>query len=292
MNTQAVWIANAYAKINLGLHIQERLPTGYHTLETGFCFLEWNDRFTICRDNEMSLTIPGTNIPVDNSNLIMKAVQTLRNYGNLKNNYHIKVDKRIPVGAGLGGGSSNAALTLRMLNKIESLGLSDEHLVELSRDIGADVAFFIKGEPGIGTGLGNDISLVDIQPNLWILTVFPNFESSTAEAYSYCDPAVEHDISVEKILTEYDPDEWRYLLDNDLELAVIPRHKMIGDLRDQLYEFGAVYAAMSGSGSSVFGLFEQDFVALDAYKAFLELEFATNLTKPQFKPDYGIYRKD
>jgi len=289
---ETTWIANAYAKINLGLHIKERLLTGYHTIETGFCFLEWNDRFTVTPSNEMALEIPGSDLPTGKSNLIMQAVETLEKYGGLEGSYHINVDKKIPAGAGLGGGSSNAALIMRMLNKIEDLGLSEEQLIELSRDIGADVAFFIQGEPGIGTGLGNDISPLDIQPNLWILTVYPNFESSTAEAYQYCDPSMEHEIPLEKILTEYEPDEWRYMLDNDLELAVVPQHKLIGDLRDQLYEFGALYAAMSGSGSAVFGLFEQDFVALDAYKAFLELEFATNLTKPEFTPDYGIYRKD
>jgi len=286
------WIANAYAKINLGLHIKERLPTGYHSLETGFCFLEWSDRFTIKEADSTTLEIPDIDIPVDDSNLIIKALNVLRSYGNLQGNYHITVDKKIPVGAGLGGGSSNAALTFRMLNKIEHLGLNENQLVELSRDIGADVAFFLDNKTGIGSGLGNTITPVDIQPDLWILTVYPNFESSTAEAYAHCDPNVEHEIPLEKILTSYEPDEWRYMLDNDLELAVIPKYKMIGDIRDQLYEFGAVYAAMSGSGSSVFGLFEQDFVALDAYKAFLELSFATNLTKPQFKPDYGIYRKD
>lgn len=286
------WIANAYAKINLGLHIKERLPTGYHSLETGFCFLEWNDRFTIKEADSTTLEIPDTDIPVDDRNLIMKALNILRSYGNLLGNYHITVDKKIPVGAGLGGGSSNAALTFRMLNKIENLGLNENQLVELSRDIGADVAFFLDDNTGMGSGLGNTITPLDIQPDLWILTVYPNFESSTAEAYAHCDPNVEHEIPLEKILTSYVPDEWRYMLDNDLELAVIPKYKMIGDIRDQLYEFGATYAAMSGSGSSVFGLFEQDFVALDAYKAFLELQFATNLTKPQFKPDYGIYRKD
>jgi 4-diphosphocytidyl-2-C-methyl-D-erythritol kinase len=87
-------------------------------------------------------------------------------------------------------------------------------------------------------------------------------------------------------------EEWQYLLQNQLEPAVIPRHEMIGNIKDQLIDFGAAYAAMSGSGSTVFGIFEQDFVAINAYESFHKLGFLTNLTRPGFKPDYGIYIKD
>ena len=94
------------------------------------------------------------------------------------------------------------------------------------------------------------------------------------------------------MLTEEPLEEWQYLLQNQLEPAVIPRHEMIGNIKDQLFDFGADYAAMSGSGSTVFGIFEQDFVAINAYESFHELGFKANLTRPKFKPDYGIYIKD
>ncbi|HLR32184.1 MAG TPA: hypothetical protein VK074_06830, partial [Fodinibius sp.] len=202
------------------------------------------------------------------------------------------VDKRIPAGAGLGGGSSNAALTLRMLNKIEELGLSDDELIDLSRDLGADVPFFIKGKPGIARGIGHEITPLDIQPDYWIVACFPNESSSTAEAYRHCRPNPEPDFDLRKTLTQEPVDEWRYTLVNDLEQAVFPRIRVSGNLKDQMYEFGAVYASMSGSGSAVYGIFEQDFVATNAYKGFLELELPASLTRPAFEPDYGIYRKD
>ncbi|MGD8747125.1 MAG: 4-(cytidine 5'-diphospho)-2-C-methyl-D-erythritol kinase [Balneolaceae bacterium] len=285
------WIADSYAKINLGLHVLERLPTGYHNIESGFCFLEWRDHFEVRQASEMKIKLSDESIPVDESNLINRAIAILDRYVGLKHNYLFKVDKRIPAGAGLGGGSSNAALTLRMLNKIEELGLNDDELIDLSHDLGADVPFFVKGKTGVARGIGHEIEEIDLQPDYWIVTCFPNVASSTAEAYQYCTPNPEPDFDLRKTLTENEIEEWRYMLVNDLESAVFPRIHVSGNLKDQMYEFGAVYASMTGSGSAVYGIFEQDFVATNAYQGFLQLNLPSNLTRPRFKPDYGIYRK-
>lgn len=287
-----MWIANSYAKINLGLHVLEKLPTGYHRIETGFCFIEWNDRFEVSPSDQYRLSISDSGIPTDDQNLITKAYKAFKQYIGLKNQYAFSVTKNIPAGAGLGGGSSNAALTLRILNKLENSGLSDSELVDLSRDLGADVPFFVKGTPGLGTGLGQEIEPLEIQPDAWIVAVFPGFESSTALAYQNCIPNPDPVFSIQDVLTNEEPEEWKYLLSNDLEPPVISQNELIGNIKDQIYEFGASYAAMSGSGSTVFGIFEQDFVAMNAYEAFHDLGFKTNLTRPDFKPDYGIYRKD
>lgn len=285
------WIADSYAKINLGLHVLERLPTGYHAIETGFCFLNWRDHFEVRSAPEMKLELSDEEIPTDGSNLINQAIAVLDRYVGLKSDYLIRVDKRIPAGAGLGGGSSNAALVLRMINKIEEMGLSEDELIDLSRDLGADVPFFIKGKTGIATGIGHEIEELDIQPNYWIVACFPNQQSSTAEAYEYCVPNPEPDFDLKKVLTEEDIEEWQYMLSNDLEQSVFPRIHVAGNLKDQMYEFGAVYASMTGSGSAVYGIFEQDFVATNAYKGFLELDLPASFTRPDFTPDYGIYRK-
>lgn len=287
-----MWLAYSYGKINLGLYVLERLPTGYHRIETGFCFIEWKDRFDVKKSDAYKLTISNDSVPEDNTNLISKAYQTFDQYVGLKNSYRFDVSKHIPAGAGLGGGSSNAALTLRILNKLEEANLTDEDLIDLSRTLGADIAFFINGQPGLGTGLGQDIEPLDLQPDHWIVTVYPGFESSTAEAYELCQPNPQPEFPLRNVLVHEPVEEWRILLQNDLEPPVIARHELIGNIKDQLYEFGAEYSAMSGSGSSVFGLFEQDFVALKAYEAFLDLEFEANITRPGFTPDYGIYRKE
>lgn len=286
-----MWIADSYAKINLGLNVLEKLPTGYHRIETGFCFVEWKDRFEVQPANEMKLQLSDDSIPTDDRNLIIKAIKVLQQYVGLSQAYHINVEKRIPAGAGLGGGSSNAALILRMINKIEELGLSDDELIDLSRDLGADVPFFIKGETGIGRGVGQEIEPIDIQPNYWIVTCFPNESSSTPEAYKYCQPNPEPDFPLRRVLTEEPVDEWRYMLFNDLEQSVFQRIRVSGNLKDQFYEFGAIYASMTGSGSAVYGIFEQNFVALEAYEALLDLDLPAKITRPGFTPDYGIYRK-
>lgn len=287
-----MWIADSYAKINLGLNVLERLPTGYHRIETGYCFVEWKDRFEVQPADSMKLELSDEELPTDERNLITQAVNILKRYVGLEQSYHIKVKKRIPAGAGLGGGSSNAALILRMINKIEELGLSDDELIDLSRDLGADVPFFVKGKTGIGHGIGQEIEEVDIQPNHWIVTCFPNRESSTAEAYEYCQPNPQPDFPLKRVLTEEPVDEWRYMLFNDLEQSVFQRIRVSGNLKDQFYEFGAIYASMTGSGSAVYGIFEQDFLALEAYEALLDLALPAKITRPGFKPDYGIYRKE
>ena len=285
------WVSNSYAKINLGLHILEKLPNGYHQIETGFCFIEWTDRFEIKPANQMQVQLTDSSIPVDESNLIVKAVKLLQQEAGLRDEFEISVHKNIPAGAGLGGGSSNAALTLRMLNKIANLGLSSADLIELGKTLGADVPVFILSEPGIGTGLGTEIEPLPIQPDGWIVTMFPDVFSSTAEAYQFCEPG-NSEFSLRSVLLEEEIDEWRYLLQNDLEPAVFPRMELVGNLKDQFYDFGAQYAAMSGSGSSVYGIFEQDFVALNAYDSLHQLGFKANLTRPLFKPDTGIYIKE
>ncbi|MFN1835642.1 4-(cytidine 5'-diphospho)-2-C-methyl-D-erythritol kinase [Balneola sp. MJW-20] len=289
--SKELWISNSYAKINLGLNVTERLENGYHTIETGFVFIEWSDRFEVTPANHFELDMGESRIPIDDSNLIVKAIKLLQEEAGLKDQYRIKVTKNIPAGAGLGGGSSNAATTLRMMNKISNLGLNEEDLMKLGKKLGADVPFFIKGKTGLGTGLGTEIEEMDIQPANWIVTVFPDIESSTAEAYQFCEPATP-EFSLRNLLLEEEPEEWRYLMTNDLEKAVFPRLHLIGNLKDQFYEFGAEYASMSGSGSSVFGIFQQDFVAINAYESFHNLGFKTNMTRPGFSPDMGIYRKE
>ncbi len=287
-----IWISSSHAKINLGLNVIERLPNGYHTIETGFCFIEWNDRFEITPSSRTELFMSDERIPANGENLIVQAVNLLQQEVSLRDEFKINVQKNIPAGAGLGGGSSNAATTLKMVNKIANLGLSMDDLMELGKSLGADVPFFIQGEPGIGTGLGDEIEVLPIQPDAYIVTVFPNIESKTPEAYEQCIPLGVPDFSLKNVLLEDEIEDWHFLLQNQLESSVFPRHELVGNLKDQFYDFGATYASMSGSGSSVFGIFSQDFVAINAYESFHSLGYLANLTRPLFKPDQGVYKKE
>lgn len=284
------WIARSYGKLNLGLQIVDRLPNGYHQIVTGFCFIEWSDRLSVSRSNQLSMEVNIDSIPTDSTNLVIKAIRHLQKYADFDDRLAVDLEKHIPHAAGLGGGSSNAATILRMINKMAGLGLSADELSDLSLALGADIPFFIKGEPGIAKGVGNEITPAAIQPDAWIVTVFPKKESSTAEAYRYCQPNPDQEFDLTHTLVETPMEEWRYMLFNDLEQSVIPQIPLVGDIKDQLYELGAVYASMSGSGSAVFGLFEQEMAAVDALNLFMDHKYPANLTPPLFRPDLGIYR--
>jgi 4-diphosphocytidyl-2-C-methyl-D-erythritol kinase len=292
MSEQAIWKASSFAKINLGLHVLRRLENGYHEIETGFVFIEWADEIIMKESAQTQISFGDSVLSNDADTLVHKAIRVLKHAGYQIPELEISIEKKIPIGAGLGGGSSNAALTLRMINKLAQLGISDEELMKLGANLGADVPIFIKGEPCFATGIGTKLQEVAIQPDAWIVTVFPNEHSSTKEAYEHCEPIEDRDYHLLAELKAGEIEEWRYFLENDLEKTVIPYHPIIGDFKDQMYDFGANYAAMSGSGSSVFGLFDQDFVALSAFDAFISLGYPASLTRPGFKPDRGIYRID
>lgn len=288
--SQDQWISRSFAKINLGLQVMDRLSTGFHEICTGFCFISWHDRLSMTRAKDFQLTLTDERIPANHQNLIVKALHILKKYAIFEDQWAVHVEKRIPAGAGLGGGSSNAATILRMISKACDLKLNAEDLARLASGLGADVPVFLHGKPAIGAGIGHNLEFVPIQPKAWIVTVFPDIHVSTAEAYRHCSPNPEPEYSVGKILKDFPPDEWKILLQNDLEPWVIHRHPQVGHLKDQLYELGAIYASMSGSGSSVFGLFEQEFVALDAYRYLANFNLKVNVTDPEFIPDFGIYR--
>lgn len=286
-----VWLVQPCAKINLGLHVLERLENGYHRIETGFCFIDWCDDIEIRRAKRYQLELPGSAIPAGPGNLVTKAYDLFKREVGLRSEYAFRVSKRIPAGAGLGGGSSDAAAVLRALNEIEKAGLSTDDLVALGSRLGSDLSIFITGKTGIGQGTGVEIESLDLQPDAWIVTVWPGFESSTAEAYALCEPEPNPVLPLRQILTEESLSEWEVLLMNDLEPPVVARYDMVGLLKAQLYEFGATYASMTGSGSALFGVFEQEFVAIHALESLSNLGYQANLTGPRFTPDLSIKRR-
>ncbi len=282
------WTARAYAKINLGLYVNARLENGYHDITTGFAFIDWSDRFEIAEAAQNRIEMRNTAIQAGPGNLVNRALELFNLEIGLRKHWHIMVEKQIPEGAGLGGGSSDAALTLRLLNQLEAHNLPDSQLMEIGSVLGSDVPLFIQNKTAVATGTGIHLHSVDIQPDCWIVTAYPGIVSSTAEAYRLCE-AGHHEFDLQRILLSEAPDEWPYLLTNDLEPPVIARHPVIGNVKDQMYEDGAVFASMSGSGSSVYGLFEQEFVANQALRGFLEADMKARITRPGFLPDHGIY---
>lgn len=287
-----MWIADSYAKINLGLTVLGQTPTGQLDIETGVCFIDWRDRFEVQQAPEMQIEIDHPNNQEISKNPVEHAIGVLQKEVGLQHNYHFNIKKRIPVDAGLGSKTSNAALTLKMLNKIEDLGLSRDELLEIEQVIDTDLTPFLHESPGIYHDDNRFEPNAAIQPGFDIVTCYPEVNRTDIN-YIYNQDVAQSspETSLATILTQEEPFDWQYMLFNEFEQAAFQENPLPGNLKDQFYEFGAAYAAMSARGPAVYGIFEQNFVATNAYKTLLNLGYTVNLTKPNFTPDFGIYRK-
>lgn len=245
------------AKINLGLYITGRRPDGYHDLLTAFYPVGWSDILEIvpAAGSETTLTVTGRAVdcPAE-KNLVMKAYRAVAERYDVPA-VDIYLQKVIPDGAGLGGGSSDAAFTIFGLNNLFSLGMHPEEMAEIAVKIGADCAFFIYNRPMLATGIGNVLSPIEVPAleHTPILIVKPGEGVSTKEAYAGVTPRPV-DINLPELLM-CTPDEWRGKLVNDFETTVMEARPAIARVKEQMLAMGAAYAAMSGSGSAVFGVF-------------------------------------
>lgn len=253
------------AKINLGLNIVEKRPDGYHNLETVFYPVPIEDALEVNILNESGrkfrLHQAGLEIEGEaENNLVVKAYKLLDEQFDLPP-VEIHLFKHIPSGAGLGGGSSDAAYMLKLLNEKFCLKLTEETLEEYAARLGADCAFFIRNTPTYAEGIGNLFSPIRLSLKGYrILLVKPDLFVSTREAFSRIRPRRQATPLREVI--ERPIEEWKELMTNDFEESVFPQFPAIGELKEKLYRQGALYAAMSGSGSSVFGLFSPEEDAL------------------------------
>ena len=250
------------AKINLGLDVVARRPDGYHNLETVFYPIPLCDILEITPAEEPDApeyTFTMYNAMFDgddNDNLVVRAYKTLAADHKLPK-VQMSLYKNIPTGAGLGGGSADAAFALKMINSMAGLELSNEKLEEYAATIGADCAFFIKNEPAYATGIGNILTPTSCDISGYTLVlVKPDIHISTKDAYALVTPA-----AAETPLTDivsHPVDEWRGVMKNDFEKSVFAKHPSMEKIKEKLYAMGAVYASMSGSGSSFFGIFKEE----------------------------------
>lgn len=250
------------AKINLGLLIKGKRPDGYHLLETLYYpYFDLRDELWIRPQggkDGCSLEIQGIELDGEpEDNLCVKAYRLLREAYPQLPGVKLKLKKNIPAGAGLGGGSSDAAHTLLGLNELFSLGAKKEQLAEIAGKLGADVPFFLYNRPLLARGIGTEFEEIELDLPYRIKLVTPPIHSSTVAAYqaldyTQCDPA--RDL---KSILLGGMENWKERLDNDLEPPVFAHHPEISEIKAALYQQGAIYAAMSGSGSAVFGLFKR-----------------------------------
>lgn len=249
------------AKINLGLNIVEKRPDGYHNLETIFYPVPIEDALEVNILNEgnekFRLHQAGLEIEGEaENNLVVKAYKLLDAEFNLPP-VDIHLFKHIPSGAGLGGGSSDAAYMLKLLNEKFNLELTNETLEEYAARLGADCAFFIRNTPTYAEGIGNIFSPISLSlKGYQIVLVKPDIFVSTREAFVQIKPHRQK-VPLKEVI-KYPMEEWRELMVNDFEESVFPQFPGIKEIKEKLYKQGAIYAAMTGSGSSVFGLFKTE----------------------------------
>lgn len=252
------------AKVNLGLNVVERRPDGYHNLQTVFYPVGIQDAleiFPMAEDfpSEVDCDIKVSNIPIEGDeqrNLVARAYQLLKqDFPNLPR-LHVHLYKGIPTQAGMGGGSSDASAMLRLLNTSFQLNLSDEKLISYASKLGADCAIFILNRPAYAEGIGEKLYPMDIDLSGWYMAVVrPDIPVPTKEAFARIKPHFPQkccrDIVMQPVET------WKEELVNDFEESVFALHPKLAAIKERLYQLGATYAAMSGSGSALFGLFRQ-----------------------------------
>lgn len=246
------------AKINIGLNVTHKRPDGYHMLETVFYPIPLNDILEIIPNKKsQSMKLENTGIPLNNEkggNLVEKAWQLLHDEYGIPG-CEALLHKIIPFGAGLGGGSSDAAFCLKGLAKMNGLDLSIQKLKELAARIGADCAFFMENTPQLATGIGEILNPLDFTlSNKYLVLVKPDVDISTQDAYQNIVPKLsEHPLSLLKAMPLKD---WKHVIKNDFETPIFRKYGEVREVKTQLYELGAAYASMSGSGSAVYGIFE------------------------------------
>jgi 4-diphosphocytidyl-2-C-methyl-D-erythritol kinase len=245
------------AKINLGLHVTRRRPDGYHDLETLFFPVRVTDALEILPSDTFSFHCSGITMDADpEKNLVVRAYRLLKGDYGLPA-VKIYLHKVIPTGAGLGGGSSDGAFTLRMLDRMFRLGLVTEQLQEYAGRLGSDCPFFILDQPALAAGRGEILTPFGANlSGLTVVIVKPPESVNTAQAYQGITPR-EPDIPLSEIISR-SPETWKNCLRNDFEEVVFSLFPGIARIKTSLYEMGALYASLSGSGSAVFGLFRQN----------------------------------
>jgi 4-diphosphocytidyl-2-C-methyl-D-erythritol kinase len=243
------------AKINLGLNITEKRSDGFHNIESCFYPVQWSDVLEILPSSETRFSSSGIPIPGDiNSNLCIKVYETLKKDFDSIPPVNIHLLKNIPIGAGMGGGSSDAAFTARALNDLFALGLSLDQLENYVRLLGSDCAFFVNNLPVFAFDKGDRFRKTSLSlKKYYISIVYPGIHISTKEAYSGVIPQ-KPELSIENII-QMDIKEWKGILKNDFETSLFPKYPRLKELKEDFYKNGAIYASMTGSGSAVYGIF-------------------------------------
>ncbi|MFT8322985.1 MAG: 4-(cytidine 5'-diphospho)-2-C-methyl-D-erythritol kinase [Bacillus sp. (in: firmicutes)] len=256
-------LVKAPAKINLSLDVLNKRPDGYHEVEMIMTTIDLADRLELTLEEKDEIKIISLNrfVPDDQRNLAYQAAKLLKDKFNITKGVTIKIEKNIPVAAGLAGGSSDAAAVLRGLNKLWNLGLSIDVLAEIGSEIGSDVSFCVYGGTALATGRGEIIKELPAPPICWVVLAKPFIGVSTADIYKRLDVGkIDHPKTDKMIQSIYDGsyDNMCRSVGNVLEDVTLNLYSEVAQIKEQMKKFGADAVLMSGSGPTVFGLIHHD----------------------------------
>ena len=276
----------SYAKINLNLQVLNKRVDGYHNIHSLFLEIDLDDKLIFSRSDEFQLTVENSfssEIPLDDTNLINRAYKTIKSkIKSVPTEYAIHLKKQIPIGSGLGGGSSNAASILTVLNQLWKLNLSTIELENIGKSLGSDVPFFIKGGIQLVEGIGDILTPLDFSllKGYYFVLVVPPIHISTPWAYGALNKSLQPNKRQLKFLPLSTSMKWE-LFDNDFERVIHEAYPEIRKTKAKLQRAGALYAGLSGSGSTVFGVFDN----LKKAESILEHfdQYQTYLTSPVFR---------
>ncbi len=262
------------AKINIGLYVTGKRQDGYHNIESIFYPINLFDKIVIEDSNKFHFTSSDKSLTGESTNLVIQAKNLLEEYSGERLNFKIYLEKNIPIGAGLGGGSSDAAAVLNELNEFAGLNLSKQEIFDLALNLGSDVPFFLNPRPAFAEGRGEILQPLIVNIEYPILIVNPGIHISTPWAYSRIQPkASQFDLRKIKSIDLYQLKIFNEQIENDFENVVFEKYRQIKELKLLHYKLGAVFSLMSGSGSSVFGIYPDEESVSTAIKIMKEQNY-------------------
>jgi 4-diphosphocytidyl-2-C-methyl-D-erythritol kinase len=277
----------AFAKINLGLRVLERRPDGYHNIETVFHRVNLFDELTFEPSDRIEVDSNDPAAPGDETNLCYRAARLVQDLLHSSQGVHISLEKQIPVGAGLGGGSSDAAVVLRELPRVWKASLDRNHILGLALRLGSDIPYFLGDGSALGFGRGEVLEYFSLDIPYSILICCPKLHISTAWAYGRVQPRSaegRRDLKAIVLQGAEHPEILREELVNDFEPAVFSAYPEIALIKKDMFDQGAVFASLSGSGSTVYGLFTDPSAASSAADGYRARGYRAFLTLPHFRP--------
>ncbi len=275
----------AYAKINLGLLVLEKRPDGYHDIETVFHRVCLHDEITLAPSHAITVKSSSSDAPSDERNICFKAAELVQAHLGVIAGVNISIKKNIPVGAGLGGGSSDAASVLLHLPAFWGKPIAEESILSFALQLGSDVPYFLKNGSALATSRGEKLEYFELGVPYGVLLCNPGVHISTAWAYQHVRPK-RRSIDLKSLVFAGMRDSQRLReITNDFESGVVSEYPVVGEVKRMMVGNGAVFSLMSGSGSTVYGLYDDVALAQQTSQALAAKGFQTHFTRPLFAPE-------